>query len=61
MAIYFQCKPGIVNGVGAAIYPGHESYETVKEKEFKHIERIGKILTEFNPGHLHPTDFTGTN
>ena len=27
MAIYFQCKPGIVNGVRAAIYPGHESYD----------------------------------
>ena len=47
--------------MGAAVYPGHESHEKLKEKEFQHIERIGQVLTEFNPGHLYPADFAGTD
>lgn len=53
-----KCKAGIVNGVGAAVYPGHKSYEKVKQKEFAHLERMGKLNSVLVPTYLYPSDFT---
>ena len=54
----FQCKEGIVEGVGAAVYPGHESYETLKKKELEHVQRVGKI-EKLDPKFLYSSDYAG--